>query len=83
MIISRGAWGAQSVKRLPLVHVMISGSWDGALCQASCSAGSLLLFLPLTTPPLPKLMFTLYPPPKKNLYENFFHLFFLKIYLLE
>ena len=42
---------AQSVKHLPLVRVMISGSWDRAPCWAPCSAGSLLLPLPLLLPP--------------------------------
>ena len=47
-----GAQVAQSVKRLPLAQVMILGSWDGVSHQAPCSAGSLLLALPLpTTPP--------------------------------
>ena len=41
-------WVAQSVKHLPSAQVMISGSWDGALGQAPCSVGSLLL-----PPPLP------------------------------
>ena len=31
------------VKPLPSAQVRIPGSWDGALCQAPCSAGSLLL----------------------------------------
>jgi len=39
-----GAWGAQSVKRLPSAQVMILGSWD--------QAPSLLFLLPLTLPPL-------------------------------
>ena len=38
---------AQSVKHLPLAQVMISGSWDQVLHWAPCSAGSLLLPLPL------------------------------------
>ena len=38
----RGAWVAQWVKPLPSAHVMVSGSWDRALHQAFCSAGSLL-----------------------------------------
>lgn len=42
-----GTWGAQSVKRLPSVQVMISGSWDPAPRQAPCSAGTWLLLLPL------------------------------------
>ena len=41
-----GTWVAHLVKHLPLAQVMISGSWDGAPGQASCSAGSWLL--PLT-----------------------------------
>jgi len=45
-----GAWVARSVKHLPSAQVMISGSWDGARHQASCSAGSLLLSLPLPLP---------------------------------
>ena len=43
----QGAWVAQSVKRPPSAQVMISGSWDRVLHWASCSAGSLLLPLPL------------------------------------
>ena len=39
--LSRGAWVAQSVKRLPLGQVMIPGSWDQALHWAPCSAGRL------------------------------------------
>ena len=39
----RGAWVAQSVRRLPSAQVVISGSWDGALHRALCSLGSLLL----------------------------------------
>ena len=46
----RGVWAAQSVKCLPSVQIMISGSWDGALCWAPCSVGSLLLPLPLPLP---------------------------------
>ena len=34
---------AQYVKRLPSAQVMISGSWDRALCQAPGSVGNLLL----------------------------------------
>ena len=34
-----------STKHLPWIQVMISGSWDPALHQAPCSAGSLLLSL--------------------------------------
>ena len=40
-------WLAPWVKHLPLVGVMILGSWDQALYGAPCSAGSLLLPLPL------------------------------------
>ena len=48
----RDAWVAQSSGHLPLAHVMIPGSWDGALHQAPCSVESLLLPLPLpATPP--------------------------------
>ena len=50
---SGGAWVAQSVKHLPSLQVMISGSWNQALCQAPCSAGSLLL--PLMLPLLVQL----------------------------
>ena len=50
-----GPWVAQSVKHLPFAQVMISWSWDGALCWAPCSTGSLLL--PLTVP-LPLLVLT-------------------------
>ena len=48
----RGTWVAQSVKRLPTTQIMIPGSWDRALHWAPCSAGSLLLPLPLSLPPL-------------------------------
>ena len=47
---------AQLVKHLPLAQVMVSGSWDQALCQTSFSAGSLLLPLHL---PHPQLMLSL------------------------
>ena len=40
---SRGTWGAQSVKHLPLAQVMISGSWDWAPREAPCPMGCLLL----------------------------------------
>ena len=53
---NKGAWVAQSVKRLPLAQVMIPESWDQALHQAPCSTGSLLLSLPL---PLPWLVLAL------------------------
>ena len=47
----RGAWVAQSVTHLPLAQVMILWSWDRALHGAShlapCSAGSMLLPLPM------------------------------------
>ena len=39
---------AQSVKRLPLAHVMISVSWDWVPHQAPYSARNLLLPLPLS-----------------------------------
>ena len=42
-----GTWRAHLVKQLPSSQVMISWSWDGALPWALCSAGSLLLLLPL------------------------------------
>ena len=47
----RGAWVAPSVKHLPSTQVMIPGSWDRAPCKALCSAGSLLLPLPLPAAP--------------------------------
>ena len=40
-------WVAWSVKCLPSAHVMILGSWDGALYQAPGLVGSQLLPLPL------------------------------------
>ena len=43
----KGAWVAQLVKRLPSAQVMIPGSWDRAPHGVPCSAGSLLLPLPL------------------------------------
>ena len=46
-LASRGTWVAQSLKRLPLAQVIIPGSWDRALHRVLCSAGSLLLPLPL------------------------------------
>ena len=39
----RGKWVAQSVGCLPLVQVMIVGSWGWAMCWAPCPVGSLLL----------------------------------------
>ena len=42
---------AQSVKHLPSAQVMIPGSCDQAPGQALCSAGSLLLPLPLPAAP--------------------------------
>ena len=39
------------VKQWPSAQVMISGSWDQALCWAPCSMGGLLLPLPLPHPP--------------------------------
>ena len=60
------------MKHLPSAQVMIPGSWDGAPCQASCSAGSLLLPLP---GPFPLLMLSLSVKIKS---------FFLKkIYIVE
>ena len=56
---------AHLVKRLPSAQVMIPGSWDGALGQAPCSAGSLLLPLPLL---LPSLVLSLSLSNKYNLY---------------
>ena len=35
-----GAWVAQKVKHLPLVHVMVPGSWDRAPHRASCLVGA-------------------------------------------
>ena len=49
----RGARVAQSFKRLPLAQVMIPGSRDWAPCQDPCSAGSLLVPLPLPATPHP------------------------------
>ena len=40
-ITSRSTWVAQSVKRRPLIQIMIPGSWDGAPSWALCSEGSL------------------------------------------
>ena len=37
-----GTWVAQSIKCLPLVQVMIPGSWDSSL-SGPCSVGSMLL----------------------------------------
>ena len=45
-----GTWVAQSDKPLPLAQVMILGPWDQASHWALCSAGSLLLPLPLHYP---------------------------------
>ena len=49
---SGGARVARSFKRQPLAQVMIPGSWDGAPGLGPCSAGSLLLPLPLPFPSL-------------------------------
>ena len=46
----RGTWSAQSVKRLALAQVMISGSLDQTPHWALCSGGS-LLFSPSAPPP--------------------------------
>ena len=43
----KGAWMILSVKPLPSAQFMIPGSWDRALHQAPCLAGSLLLPLSL------------------------------------
>ena len=48
--VTKGIWVAQLVKGLLSAQVMISGSWDGAPCQASFSAKSLLLTLSLPLP---------------------------------
>ena len=40
-------WVAQLVKHLPSTQVSIPGSWNQALCWASCSVRSLLLPLPI------------------------------------
>ena len=50
--IPRGAWVAQLVKNLPSAQVMISGSWDQAPDQASCSERSLLVPPPLFLLPI-------------------------------
>jgi len=48
---NRGAWVAQLVKGLPLAQVMIPGSGDRAPSPDVCSAGSLLVPLPLPAAP--------------------------------
>ena len=48
-VVYRGTWVAHWVEHLPSAWVVISGSWDGALCRAPCSVGSLLLPLLLPT----------------------------------
>ena len=45
-----GCWVVQRVKHLPLALVMIPRSWDQAQHPAPCSAGHLLLLLPLRLP---------------------------------
>ena len=55
-VVGLGHLVAQSVKCLPSAQVMISESWGRALRWAPCSAGSLLLPLPL---PLSLLMHVL------------------------
>ena len=47
----RNTWVAQSVEHLPLAQVMISVSSDWVPSRAPCSAGSLLLPLPLPVSP--------------------------------
>ena len=56
---NRGTWVAPLVKRLPSAQVMILGSWNGAPCQAPCSAGSLFLPLPRYRLPTRLLMLSL------------------------
>ena len=52
--ISRGVWMAQLIKHPTLIpaQVMISGLWDPALLQVSCSVGSLLEIHSLSLIPL-------------------------------
>ncbi|XP_034860470.1 60S ribosomal protein L10a-like [Mirounga leonina] len=45
--VIKGRLGGSVVKRLPSAQVMIRGSWDRAPHPAPCSAGNLLLPLPL------------------------------------
>ena len=45
------AWVAQTIKHLPLAQVMIPGPWNPAPHWGPCSAGSLLLPLPLFPAP--------------------------------
>ena len=47
---TRGTWGAQSVEHVPLAQVLILESWNQTPHRAPCSAGSLLLLLPLLLP---------------------------------
>ena len=54
-------WGprvAQSVKCLAVTQVLILESWDGAQCQAPCSAAGLLL-LPLPSMPHPPCLYSI------------------------
>ena len=69
--VSQSTWVAQLVKHLLSAQVMISGSWDLGLCQAPCSAGSLLLPLPLLHPLLVfSLSLSLYQMNKLNLLKK-------------
>ena len=51
-MIGWGAWLAQWIKWLLSAQVLIQGTWALALSQGSCSAGCLLLPLPLSSIPL-------------------------------
>jgi len=48
--VARSVERLPSAQRLPLAWVMVSGTWGRAPHRASCSAGSLLLSLPLPLP---------------------------------
>ena len=63
-------WVTHSVKHLSSIQVLIPGSWDLALLWAPCSAGSLLLPLPLPLLVFPLAVSLYQKQPNKKLLKN-------------